>query len=61
MSIDSTFFEIVGRLGPFGDIDLKSYESHPAIAAGSAPTPAERDPETSTRWGWNETPGSGLE
>ena len=31
MNVDREFFSIVEQLGPIGDIDLQSFESHPAI------------------------------
>jgi hypothetical protein len=33
MNVDVEFFNIVNELGPLGDIDLASYESHPATSS----------------------------
>jgi hypothetical protein len=36
MNVDAEFFNIVKEIGPLGDIDLASYESHPATSSNES-------------------------
>lgn len=69
MNVDSEFSNIVERLGLIGDIDLRSYASHPATGVSSAggctcgpAAPAtdrspKWDPVTRAWWTWEVSKG----